>query len=198
MKNRIKKYFNTRSKWSIAGDALFILLIILLLIPGPRRVIISNVQRLIAGQPKELSSPITLSNSDYQWSFADLEGNVVHFEELKGKVVLLNLWATWCPPCLAEFPSLEKLHDDYKDKVAFVFLTNENPETVSLFMSKRNSSLPVFIPLSSLPKLLDSSTIPHTVILGKDGKIYVEHTGAAKWDGRKTRSLMDRLINESD
>lgn len=197
MRPSIRDYFRKRSKASLVGDAIFFAMVILLIIPGPRKFIMSHTLRLIAPQPRELKTPAkSLAPTDLQWSFADLDGNVKQFSELQGEVILLNHWATWCPPCLAEFPALERLYVDYADKVSFIFLTNENPETVRTFLEKRKSPLRVYMPLSSVPSILNSSSIPYTVIISREGKIVLQHTGAAKWDGKKTRRLLDELLEE--
>jgi thiol-disulfide isomerase/thioredoxin len=196
MKPSIRDFFRKRSKASLVGDVIFFAMIILLIIPGPRKFIVSNTLRLIAPQPRELKTPArSLAASDLQWSFADLDGNVQQFSDLHGQVILLNHWATWCPPCLAEFPALERLYADYGDRVRFIFLSNEDPQTLQGFLSKRNSRLPVYIPISRVPSILNSNSIPYTLIISKDSKIVLQHTGAAKWDGKRTRNLLDELLS---
>lgn len=195
MKNPFKEYFRNRSKWSIAGDALFAALLGLMIIPGPRNVIMSNVIRLISTQPSKLTStPLTLSAADYNWSFRDGDGKVTTFADLKGKVVFLNHWATWCPHCVAEMPSIKKLYDDYGDKVVFILLTSEEPSVVEPFLEKRELKIPYQVPLSPVPQMLNTRSLPRTYIIGADGRIYLDKTGAAKWDGNRTRELLDELL----
>ena len=102
---------------------------------------------------------------DYNWQLKELNSESINLSELKGKVIFVNLWATWCPPCVAEMPSIQKLYNDYKDKVEFVFITNEDWQTVNKFYQKRNFNLPTYNPLSKNPKLLSSKSIPATFII---------------------------------
>lgn len=136
----------------------------------------------------------TLTN--YNWKLTDLEENQINFEKHREEVVLVNLWATWCPPCVAELPSLEKLHEDYGDKVKFVFVTNEKPEKVTQFLQKKNYRLPVYFEGSQTPDLLFSKSIPATYIIDKSGKIVVNEKGVANWNSKSTRTLLDKLLKE--
>ncbi|MEX0314929.1 MAG: TlpA family protein disulfide reductase [Allomuricauda sp.] len=132
----------------------------------------------------------------YDWSLVDLNGNAINLESSKGEVVIINLWATWCPPCVAEMPSLQKLYKDYGDKVRFVFVTNEQTEKVSQFLQKKNYQLPVYSERSKTPDALFSRSIPATYIISKSGKIVVDEKGAANWNSKKTRNLLDELLIE--
>ncbi|WP_420601171.1 TlpA family protein disulfide reductase [Flagellimonas sp.] len=133
---------------------------------------------------------------DYDWQLVDLNGDGIDFETNRGEVVLINFWATWCPPCVAELPSLEKLHDDYGDRVKFAFVTNEQPEKVSPFLQKKKSKIPVYFEVSSTPDELFYRSIPATYIISKSGKIVVDERGAANWNSERTRNLLDKLLAE--
>lgn len=134
--------------------------------------------------------------SDFQWRLVDLEGNTSNFESYEGKVVLVNFWATWCPPCIAELPSLVKLHNDFGDKVAFVFVANDEVGKVSQFLEKKDLQLPVYFETSRTPEVLVSKSIPATYILSKSGKVVVAEKGAANWNSKATRNLLDQLLLE--
>ncbi|MCL6267903.1 TlpA family protein disulfide reductase [Flagellimonas myxillae] len=133
---------------------------------------------------------------DYQWDLVDLDGNPFNFENTKGKVVLINFWATWCPPCVAELPSLDRLHTKYKDKVFFAFVANDEKGKVRSFLTKREYELPVYFETSKTPDLLVSRSIPATYILSKSGKVAVREIGAVKWDSQSTKALLDELLAE--
>ncbi|WP_136468352.1 TlpA family protein disulfide reductase [Flagellimonas onchidii] len=134
--------------------------------------------------------------TSYDWSLVDLNGNRINLESNKGEVVLINLWATWCPPCVAEMPSLQKLYNDYGDRVKFLFVTEENTEKVSKFLNRKNYQLPVYFEESEIPKALFSRSIPATYIISKSGKIVVDEKGAANWNSEKIRNLLDELLAE--
>ncbi|KAF0247388.1 MAG: redoxin domain-containing protein [bacterium] len=95
--------------------------------------------------------------ADYNWSATDLTGKTIQATEWKGKVVILNMWATWCGPCVAEMPSLQSLYNKTKDDgVVFVLVSNEDQKTVSQFIQKRNFSLPVYTISENLPSAFSS------------------------------------------
>ena len=121
-----------------------------------------------------------------------------HFDlkDANGKVVLINFWATWCPPCIAEMPSLQELYNDYNDKVIFLFVTNEDFETVNKFKLKKAFNFDVFQPLSAPPEVLTTRSIPKTFIIDKHGAIVVEESGAVNWNSETVRNQLDDLILE--
>ncbi|NVL90148.1 MAG: TlpA family protein disulfide reductase [Desulfobacterales bacterium] len=129
------------------------------------------------------------------WSIRTLEGKEVPFSQFKGKVVFLNFWATWCPPCVAEMPSIQNLYDSLKDDdIAFVLIADENKRTVRNFMKKNRFTFPVYVQGKNLPDLFNTRRIPATYILDRKGIVVFNHVGSAKWDDeaclRFFRSLM--------
>lgn len=132
----------------------------------------------------------------YDWDLVDLDGNRFDFESNKGKVVMVNLWATWCPPCVAELPSLVALHKDYKDKVVFAFVANDKKVKVTSFLEKKNYHLPVYFEVSKTPELLVSKSIPATYILSKSGQLVVAEKGVADWNSANIRNVLDELLLE--
>ena len=138
------------------------------------------------------------SINDYNWELKENDSNeVVNFNDAKGKVIVVNFWATWCPPCIAEMPSLHKLHNNYRDEVAFYFISNEKPETVSNFLNKHEYLFSVHQPLTKYPNAFDVSSIPRTFLIDKRGEIVIDKTGAANWNSSKVRATLDELLKEA-
>lgn len=133
---------------------------------------------------------------DYHWNLVDLEGKRTDFQSVKGKVAVVNVWATWCPPCVAELPSFVELYADYKDKMIFAFVANDEKTKVEAFLEKKGYALPVYFQASEAPQELMGSTIPVTYIISKSGKIVVDEEGAANWNSERIRRLLDELIAE--
>lgn len=133
---------------------------------------------------------------DYDWNLIGLNGNPLNLKSLKGEVVLINVWATWCPPCVAELPRFVELYSDYGDKVTFAFVANDEREKVEAFLDKKGYQLPVYFQASTAPIEMQSSSIPVTFILSKQGKIVVNKTGAANWNSDYVRDLLDQLLAE--
>jgi len=120
----------------------------------------------------------------------------VNLNDLKGEVVFINYWATWCPPCRAEMPSLQSLYDDYKEKVSFVFITSDEKSKVDAFYTKHNYELPTYNILSNPPKEIDTQSLPATFVIDKNGNVALSEFGPANWNSTKVRELLDNLIKE--
>lgn len=134
--------------------------------------------------------------NSYDWKLMDIDSNEITFNQFKGKVIFVNFWATWCPPCIAEMPSLEDLYKDYKNDVVFLFVANDDPKKVTKFIADKSYSHPVYYQLTEVPKELLSTLLPTTYIINKQGEIVVNKTGAADWDSGKVRDMLDKLIKE--
>ena len=146
-------------------------------------------------QPEEIS---TGSQSfDYNFIMKDLEGNKVDMKDLKGKVIFINLWATWCGPCRVEMPSIQNLYNSVdNDKVAFVILSLDqqgHEQKVVQYIRDKEFNFPVYYPASPLPKLLRVNTIPTTFIIGPDGKVKSKKTGMANYDTEEMREFLKGL-----
>ena len=152
--------------------------------------------KLLSGSADVIAVDKRETLENYQWDLVDMEGNQLNFEDTRGKVVLVNFWATWCPPCVAELPSLARLYEAYQDKVVFAFVANDKKVKVQSFMEKRGYGLPIYFETSRTPDLLMSKSIPATYILSKSGTIMVREIGAAKWDSQETQELLDQLLAE--
>lgn len=199
IKERYEKWKSRKLRQKI-GDVVFWIFLILLIIPGPRKVITTGINRVFLNlkhpsMTKE-DSRIHLEPTDYQWNIADETGAQIDPETFQDEVVFLNFWATWCPPCIAELPEVQKIYDAYGDRVKFVLVTSQSPGEVKQFLSDRDYALPVYYGGQSLPEKLKVSSIPTTYIIAKDGSIVSRKVGAADWDSRATREIFDLLLAE--
>lgn len=130
---------------------------------------------------------------------SDSKGLATNTADLNGKVVFINFWASWCPPCRAEFPSIQKFYDKYKDKENIVFLTvnmDEKPELGMQYLEKEKYSIPFLVPSGNVPKEYFKGALPTTVILDKSGKIRMFHAGMADYSTSAFYSEIDQLIAE--
>ena len=103
------------------SNLIFLVVIAILIIPQTRKpiqVFLNKGFALISPNIEKKENQKTLRT--YEWQLKDENGNIFNFESVKGKVVFINFWATWCPPCIAEMPSIQNLYKDYKDKVEFL------------------------------------------------------------------------------
>src|SRR5690554_5174132 len=187
----MKKFFV--KNWS---NILFVLFLALLIIPQTRLPIMVTVQRLISFSPSTTSENKREILNDYDWMLMTFEETPYSFQQVKDKVVVLNFWATWCPPCVAEIPSFQKLYDGYGSKVEFLFVTSEEKERVDTFMQKHGYDLPIYFQRYAAPKQLESRALPTTFVISKEGAIAIKETGVADWNSKKVRNLLDDLLDE--
>jgi len=113
-----------------------------------------------------------------------LDRKPTSLKDLKGEVLFLNFWATWCGPCLMELPSMATLHDRFARKgLEIVAITNEDPETVNRFLEQYPMPFRVLIDREDkLARRLRIWSIPMTLILDRQGKLAHFHQGARFWD----------------
>lgn len=133
------------------------------------------------------------------FSVVNSAGEQINTADLKGKVVFINFWASWCPPCRAEFPSIQKFYDKYKGTENVVFFTvnlDDNPELGKKYLAKENLTLPFLVPSSIIPQELFSGNLPTTVILDKKGNIRLHHAGVGDYSSKSFYSQIDGLLAE--
>jgi thiol-disulfide isomerase/thioredoxin len=121
----------------------------------------------------------------------DASGNTLDLQTFKGKKVFVNLWATWCPPCRSEMPSIEKLYQAAnKENAQFVMLSLDNDfETAKKYVQKNSLSLPIFSPAGDVPELFTVNGIPTTFIFDEQGQLIAQHEGSEDYNTPEFRKL---------
>lgn len=199
LKDSLNNWWTKKSLWAKFSDILFIAFIIALMFPEGRMAIGGGVNRV-----KAMFVEPTIDNNangetiDYNWGLLDMEGKPFNMEEAKGKVIFVNLWATWCPPCVGEMPGIQKLYNLFKDdpNVEFILASSEPAEKIIPFMKKKGFTFPVYSMMTYPPEEFSSRSIPATFVVNKNGEVKVSKKGAANWGGEKMQNLMHELINE--
>ncbi|RIJ34207.1 TlpA disulfide reductase family protein [Pontibacter oryzae] len=204
-----KKKFSIKN---IPGWAVMLAVFATLYFTGLHTEAIGQVQRLLLATgikkanvteetiPANTTTPTESSGSSMAgagFKMRTLDGKTVSFESLKGKVVFLNIWATWCPPCIAEMPNIQSLYDKIgSDKIAFVMLSVDEGgvEKVQKFIDKKGFTLPVYMPTSQLPQEFYSNAIPTTFIISPEGKIVGKQEGMAEYDTQEVRDFLQGMV----
>ncbi len=125
-----------------------------------------------------------LSEHDYNMPLRTPEGESMRLSDYKGKVLFVNVWASWCPPCVAEMPTIETLYNNVSDHEQIKFLLislDEQPVKATEFMEGKGFSVPYFFPMKRLPAGFRSSYIPSTYVVSKDGQIIYKKEGIADY-----------------
>jgi thiol-disulfide isomerase/thioredoxin len=206
-----KKKFSIKD---IPGWVVMLAVFGILYLTGLHTEAIGQVQRLLlatgiknADVPQTLQNPnatavvdaAAAANSERAgagFKMVDLNGKTTDFGSLKGKVVFLNIWATWCPPCIAEMPNIQKLYDKVgSDKIAFVMLSVDEGgmEKVKKFIDKKGYTFPVYMPASQFPQEFYSTAIPTTFIISPEGKIVAKQEGMADYDTPEVAEFLQKL-----
>ncbi len=180
----------------IAGNLFWVVLLMVFLFTPLGFHLKVFFARLFAVSPSELAIEDQKLLLDNTWELTNLEGEVIGFSAFQGQVVLVNFWATWCPPCIAEIPSFEELYNDYAGEVAFVFIANDDPLKVARFVNENALTLPIYFERNTTPGQLTSKSIPSSYIIDKSGKIVLTKIGVADWDSEGTRMLLNRLLTD--
>lgn len=119
------------------------------------------------------------------FSFTNANGQTQSTSDFKGKVVFINFWATWCPPCRAEMPSLNELYNQFKNDNRFVFLfinEDEDWQKAKDYLQKAGFAIPLSTSSGLIPAELYSGTLPTTLVLDKDGRLVMKHEGLADYN----------------
>lgn len=126
------------------------------------------------------------------FSVQDINGNIVNLQSLKGKKLFVNLWASWCPPCKREMPSIEKLSQSVdNDKVKFVLISFDDQfEKAKNYVSSKGFKLPIYYPAENPPALFNVQGIPATFIFNENGELVKRIDGSENYDTKQYKTLL--------
>jgi len=144
------------------------------------------------------SSTVAAGKLAANFTLKDLKGDEVSLASLRGKVVFLNVWATWCAPCREEMPSIESLYRDFKTHRDFVVLAvsqDTDGGMVRPFVDQNHLQFTVLLdPRNEVGERYDVNGIPETFIIGRDGRIVAHHVGPYDWSNADIREALQELI----
>ncbi len=129
-----------------------------------------------------------------------LDGTTVSLESLRGKVVFLNVWATWCGPCREEMPSMQTLYDDFKANKDFVMLAasqdTSGRSVVASYVKKNGYRFTILLdPENKISETYDVSGVPETFIINRKGQIVAHHMGAFDWSRPDVKDALQQLLD---
>jgi thiol-disulfide isomerase/thioredoxin len=147
-------------------------------------------------KPPKLEFSLVTPTTDFQWPLVDPDGTPVSLADFKGRPILLNIWATWCPPCLEEMPSIAKLASNAQIKekgiVILCVSTDESSADLKEFLKTHNWPMKIVrIPDQKIPPAFQTEFIPATFLIDPEGRIVSSQIGPALWDDL---SVVDYLV----
>jgi thiol-disulfide isomerase/thioredoxin len=123
------------------------------------------------------------------------KGERVNMKQFEGKVIFLNFWATWCPPCIAEMPGINNLYKDVKnDNVEFVMLSvDRNFEKAKKFRDSKGFDFEIYAATGPIPQMYSSSSIPTTYVIDANGNLALTHLGMGDFDNKEFKQFLKKL-----
>ncbi|MFQ5692512.1 MAG: redoxin domain-containing protein [Nitrospinota bacterium] len=138
--------------------------------------------------------PLRAGDEAPLFAFPDLKGRTVSLKDFRGKVVFLNVWATWCPTCVWEMPSMEVIYQKYRNRglvMLAVSIDALGKDVVVPFMKKYELTFPALLdPKGTIKRLYQTTGVPETFIIDREGRLFRKVIGPREW----TRPEMTELI----
>lgn len=127
----------------------------------------------------------------------DMQGKVWTLADFRGRAVVLNFWATWCPPCRAEMPSLQQLAEIYGPEQLQVLALNvgEGPRRIAQYLQSSGLELTVLLdPQSEIARAWEARVLPTTILIDAEGRPRLRVRGEVDWSGREAQALVEPLL----
>ena len=136
-------------------------------------------------------------SSAVEWRLRAADGTEADMADFSEDVLFVNLWATWCAPCIAEMPHIEELAGRFADaQVAFLIVSEEDPDTVTPFVEEQGWQLPIYT-AEALPAMFQTDVLPATYVLDGMREMVFKHVGIARWDDQTTVEFIENLLRSN-
>jgi thiol-disulfide isomerase/thioredoxin len=196
IKKRIEKY-KKQSLFNKILDIVLVLLIIMMIIPGTRKELMTYASklRMVVSSVNESEAGKNQLEGKTSLLIVDEEGEEYTLNDFEDKPVFINYWATWCPPCRAEMPTLQKLYNKYEDQVHFLFVSREPFATTTQYLTENEYSLPVYQIKSRPSGSLKYQVLPTSLLISSDNQLVFKKKGAVNWFSNDIRSIFEKQIS---
>jgi len=140
-----------------------------------------NVDARNSESPKEKTKLLAVGTTAPDWELSDADGNLQTLAQYRGKVVVLDFWATWCGPCTEVMPQMQKLHEKYKERGVTVFgVSSWEKNDPAAFMKEKRYTYGLLLKGEDIIDRYGVGTLPAVYIIGADGRVVYRHEGVAK------------------
>jgi thiol-disulfide isomerase/thioredoxin len=176
-----------------------VLLAVLLVLPGSFST--AQADAAASGQvPLGEFVPASPPSPAPKVSFADAAGNPLGLSDFAGKLVLVNLWATWCAPCRQEMPSLERLQTRLGDKITILAISEDSggSKAIAPFVAKLGlTAVKTYLdPKSAVGRAFKVDGLPTSFLIDRQGRVLGRVEGGAEWDSPKMLAILDPLLTQ--
>jgi cytochrome c-type biogenesis protein len=144
------------------------------------------------------SVSLSYAEVSYEFTLQDLDGRQVSLSDYRGKVVFIDFWATWCPPCREAIPYVEELSNKYKNNKKVVVLginIGEDADTVANFLNKQQMSYPVLLGDDDVLSNYKINAVPTFFIIDQKGKVAKKYSGFMPGSDEKWQEDIEKLLN---
>ena len=132
-----------------------------------------------------------------EFALQSLDGRTLHLSDYRGKIVFLNLWATWCPPCREEMPSMERLHRRFEPQGLVMLAVSEDSDVTQVrpFVNEMKLTFPILLdPQGRLGPKLGVTGYPETFVIDRNGQVIHHFIGPEDWDSRQSLDYFGSLL----
>jgi cytochrome c biogenesis protein CcmG, thiol:disulfide interchange protein DsbE len=160
----------------------------------------SKANRYADNEDRVSVGPVAAGKVAADFQLRDLRGRTISLSSLHGKVIFLNVWATWCAPCREEMPSIESLYEEFKNDKDFVVLAvsqdSDGRNAVAPYVQHNNLNFTVLLdPQNEVGEAYNVSGIPESFVIDRDGRIVAHHVGPYDWSAAEIRAALQELLN---
>ena len=179
-----------KKNWITLSLTAFLLAV--LLIPSFKEFVTRQI--LMKPSLEKVENEVTFTSEELNIQLKGVNVPDANLADFKGKVVFLNFWGTWCPPCRAEYPSIQKLYEAKKDKVQFVLVAmQDEEEKVKQFLAENKYTTPVYLAKSPLAEKMLPKSFPTTFLIGQNGRILMKEDAAKDWNAEDVLQFIDSV-----
>ena len=144
---------------------------------------------------EEETSAKSTTKADFRLKLINSKGEKVDMEKYRGKVIFINLWATWCPPCIAEMPSINDMYKDIdKDKVEVIMISlDQKFDKAIKYKDNKNYDFEIYAVDGRMPQMYSTQSIPTTYIIDSKGNLAMTHMGMADYNREDFKAYLKSL-----
>jgi thiol-disulfide isomerase/thioredoxin len=190
-----KSFVKIFTRSNILNGLFAIVILVVMFSPPAKALVLRGLMQVGLFQP-DVSERQTVAAASPELTLEDENGHALTLSSLKGKVVFINFWATWCPPCIAEMPGINSLAEKLKSNKDVQFVTvdvDHNFKKSRSFLQKHHLTLPLYQATVPIPPEMLGEAIPTTIIIDKTGKMVFRLEGGADYGNSKVEAYLTKL-----